>query len=125
MKIPRKQYSDLFGPTVGDRIRLADTLRWVVSQCLAPRVEGGRFALLEIMGSNLRVQEAIRMGEAEGKSFYEIIGASYPFGWRTFDHATTEAWEQGKVTEENALLYCTKRGVVTRSIDNIKKTRGE
>ena len=25
MKIPRKQYSDLFGPTVGDRIRLADT----------------------------------------------------------------------------------------------------
>ncbi len=25
MKIPRKQYSDLFGPTVGDRVRLADT----------------------------------------------------------------------------------------------------
>ncbi len=25
MNIPRKQYSDLFGPTVGDRIRLADT----------------------------------------------------------------------------------------------------
>lgn len=25
MKIPRKQYVDLFGPTVGDRIRLADT----------------------------------------------------------------------------------------------------
>ena len=25
MKIPRKQYADLFGPTVGDRIRLADT----------------------------------------------------------------------------------------------------
>ena len=25
MKIPRRQYVDLFGPTVGDRIRLADT----------------------------------------------------------------------------------------------------
>jgi urease subunit alpha len=25
VKIPRKQYSDLFGPTVGDRVRLADT----------------------------------------------------------------------------------------------------
>jgi len=25
VKIPRKQYADLFGPTVGDRIRLADT----------------------------------------------------------------------------------------------------
>ncbi|MEX2348622.1 MAG: amidohydrolase family protein, partial [Nitrosopumilaceae archaeon] len=25
LKIPRKQYADLYGPTVGDRIRLADT----------------------------------------------------------------------------------------------------
>jgi len=25
MNIPRRQYVDLFGPTVGDRIRLADT----------------------------------------------------------------------------------------------------
>lgn len=107
------------------RIRLADTLRWVVSQRLAPKVGGGRFALLEIMGANLRVQESIRMGESEGKSFYEIITASYPFGWRTFDSACVEAWEQGKITEETALLYCTKRGIVTRAIDNIKKTRGE
>ena len=34
-------------------------------------------------------------------------------------------YEQGKITEETALLYCTKRGPVTRGIDNIKKTRGE
>jgi len=25
LEIPRKRYVDLFGPTVGDRIRLADT----------------------------------------------------------------------------------------------------
>jgi len=25
MRIPRRQYNDLYGPTVGDRIRLADT----------------------------------------------------------------------------------------------------
>ena len=25
LKIPRKQYADLYGPTVGDKIRLADT----------------------------------------------------------------------------------------------------
>lgn len=29
MKISRKQYADLFGPTVGDRIRLADTDLWI------------------------------------------------------------------------------------------------
>src|SRR6185312_5214803 len=107
------------------RGRLAETLRWVVSQRLAPKESGGRFALLEIMGSNLRTQETIRMGESEGKSFYEIIEASQPFGWRTFDHSALEAYEAGTISEETALLYCTKRGPVTRGIDNIKKSRGE
>ena len=107
------------------RIRLADSLRWVVSQRLVPKVGGGRFALVEIMGANLRTQETIRLGESEGKTFYEIIEASYPFGWRTFDHACLEAYEHGLITEENALLYCTKRSVVSRGIDNLKKTRGE
>lgn len=107
------------------RARLADNLRWVISQRLVSRVGGGRYALLEIMGSNLRTQETIRLGEAEGRSFYEIIDASEPFGWRTFDYSVLEGYEQGKITEETALLYCTKRGPVTRGIDNIKKTRGE
>jgi twitching motility protein PilT len=107
------------------RIRLADSLRWIVSQRLVPKIGGARFALLEIMGANLRTQEAIRLGESEGKSFYEIIEGSHPFGWRTFDQACLEAYEQGIITEETAALYCTKRSVVSRGIDNIKKTRGE
>src|SRR5213082_2650288 len=46
------------------RARLADTLRWVISQRLVSKVGGGRHAMLEIMGSSLRTQEAIRLGEA-------------------------------------------------------------
>jgi twitching motility protein PilT len=107
------------------RYRLSDTLRWIVSQRLAPKIAGGRFALLEIMGNNLRTRESIVLGESEGRSFYEIIEASYPFGWRTFDHACLEAFEQGVISEETALLYCTKRGVVSRGMDNMKKKRGE
>jgi twitching motility protein PilT len=106
-------------------VRLADSLRWIVSQRLAPKIGGGRFALLEIMGHNLRIEETIRLGESEGKTFYEIIEASYTFGWRTFDHACLEAYEKGIITEETAQLYCSKRGVVSRGIDNIKKARGE
>lgn len=107
------------------RDRLADTLRWVISQRLAPKVGGGRYALLEIMGSNLRVKESIQQGESEGKSFYEIIDASYTFGWRTFDRACLDAFDNGSITEDTAMLYCTKKGVVTREIDKIKKLRGE
>ena len=107
------------------RSRLSDALRWVISQRLVPRVGGGRHALLEIMGSNLRIKETITHGESEGKSFYEIIEANYPFGWRTFDAACLEAYEQGSISEDDALVYCSKRGVVSRGIDSIKKARGE
>lgn len=117
----------LFEPEEQEPIRgrLADSLRWVVSQRLAPKIGGGRAALLEIMGSNLRVQESIRLGESEGKSFYEIIEASVPFGWKTFDHSCYEACEAGLITEETAMLYATKRGVLTRNLDKLKKQRGD
>jgi twitching motility protein PilT len=107
------------------RLRLADTMRWIISQRLAPKIGGGRVALLEIMGANLRTKDSITMGESEGKSFYEIIEASATFGWRTFDMACLDAFEQGLITEDTAQLYCTKKGPVTRGIDNIKKRRGE
>jgi twitching motility protein PilT len=107
------------------RYRLADTLRWVVSQRLAPKVNGGRFPLIEVMGSNLRTKESIVQGESEGKSFYEIIDDSSTFGWRTFDLACLEAFKKGVITEETALAYCSKRGHVSRGIDAIRKARGE
>ncbi len=107
------------------RRRLSDTLRWVISQRLVPKIGGGRLALLEIMGSNMRTQETIMQGESEGKSFYEIVEASYPFGWRTFDASCIEAYENGAITEETAELYSSKKGVVVRKIDYVKKARGE
>src|SRR5215510_2692289 len=106
------------------RIRLAETLRWVVSQRLLPKVGDGRIAALEIMGNNLRVKEAIEHGEAEGKSFYEIIEASGPFGWKTFDMAILDLYDEELITEETALLYCSNKGVVSRGIDRIKKIKG-
>jgi twitching motility protein PilT len=107
------------------RYRLADTVRWIIGQRLAPRVGGGRFPLVELMASNLRTKETIVQGESEGKSFYEIIEASQTFGWRTFDFSCLDAYKKNIVTEETALLYSSKRGTVTRGIDAIKKARGD
>jgi twitching motility protein PilT len=107
------------------RHRLADTLRWIVGQRLAPKIGGGRHALLEIMGSSLRIKESIVFGESEGKTFHEIIEASYTFGWRSFDQSCLEGYAGGVITDETAMLYCSKRGAVQRGIDNIKKSRGE
>jgi twitching motility protein PilT len=107
------------------RIRLAETVRWIVSQRLLPKIGGGRIAALEIMGNNLRVKDAVEHGESEGKTFAEIIEAAGSFGWKTFDMAILELFDQGYITEETALLYCTNKGVVTRGIDKLKKTKGE
>lgn len=107
------------------RIRLADTIRWVVSQRLLPKIGGGRVAAFEIMGSNLRTKEVILNGESEGKTFYEIIESARPFGWMTFDQCIVEHYQNGLITEEVALSYASKKAVVLRAIDQIKAARGE
>jgi twitching motility protein PilT len=106
------------------RIRLADTLRYVISQRLAPKEGGGRQLLSEILGHNLRTREAIALGEGEHRSFYEIIEASTPFGWMTFDQSILNAYENGFISEETAKLYASRKGRVTRGIDLIQKARG-
>jgi len=107
------------------RIRLADTLRWVACQRLMPKVSGDRVAAFEIMGANLRVKDSILHGEAEGKTFYEIIEGSQPFGMMTFDQCISELYRDGLITEQTALSYSSRRSVTGRAIDSIKSSRGE
>lgn len=107
------------------RIRVADTLRWVVCQRLLPKVGGGRVAALEIMGMNMRIEEVIVNGETEGKSYYEIIHDSEALGMQTFDTHILQLFQQGLITEETALSYASKRSTVARGLDTIKATKGE
>ncbi|MGA9536612.1 MAG: PilT/PilU family type 4a pilus ATPase [Desulfobacterales bacterium] len=107
------------------RIRLADTLRWVVCQRLLPKIGGGRAATFEILGTNLRVKDAIMNGESEGKTFYEIMQAGQAFGMTTFDGHIIDLYEHGLITEETALAFASRRGIVGRGIDSLKSARGE
>ena len=106
------------------RIRLADTLRYIVSQRLAPKVGGGRHLLTEILGNNLRTKETVAIGEGEHRSFYEIIEASSPFGWMTFDQSILNAYDNDFITDETAVLFASRKGRVSRGIDLILKARG-
>jgi twitching motility protein PilT len=106
------------------RLRLAATLRYIVSQRLAPKVSGGRQLLTEVMGHNLRTQETVALGEGEHRNFYEIIEASSAFGWMTFDQSILQAYENNLITEDIAKLYASKKGHISRGIDLIQKARG-
>ncbi len=107
------------------RIRLADTVRWIVCQRLLPKEGGGRVAAFEIMGTNLRVKDAILHGESEGKTFYEIIQAGKPFGMITFDDYIVDLYKDGLVSEETARAYASNKGIVGRGIDAVKSSRGQ
>jgi len=107
------------------RIRLADTVRWIVCQRLLPKEGGGRVAAFEIMGSNLRVKDTILHGESEGKTFYEIIEAGKAFGMVTFDDYIIDLFSQGKVSEETAKAYASNKGIVGRGIDSVKSSKGQ
>ena len=107
------------------RIRLADTVRWIVCQRLLPKIGGGRVAALEVMGTNLRVKDTILNGESEGKTFYEIIDASEAFGMMTFDRCILNLYKDGLITEETATAYASRKAIVGRGIDQIKAAKGE
>ncbi len=107
------------------RIRLADTIRWIICQRLLPKVGGGRVALLEIMTSNLRVKDTIINGETEDKTFYEIITNGDAYGMWTFDQHIMKLYQEGLITEENALAYASRKAVVGRGLDTLKAAKGE
>lgn len=107
------------------RIRLSDALRWIVCQRLLPKVGGGRVAAFEVLGTSLRVKDAILNGEAEGRTFYDIMEAGTAFGMLTFDQNLVSLFEQGLITQETAMGYASHRGSVGRGIDMIKSARGE
>ncbi|HUU40048.1 MAG TPA: PilT/PilU family type 4a pilus ATPase [Desulfatiglandales bacterium] len=107
------------------RIRLADTVRWIVCQRLMPKIGGGRVAAFEILGSNMRVQDLILHGETEENTFYDIMENSQAFNMMTFDQCIAEHFKNGLITEETAMAYASRKAVVGRSIDAIKAVRGE
>jgi twitching motility protein PilT len=106
------------------RERLADTLRYVVSQRLIPKIGGGRLMINEIMGSNLRTRETLMLGEGENRSYAEIIEASATYGWRTFDRTLIDSFSQNLITEETAMIFATSRSKVRSGIDRARKLAG-
>ncbi len=106
------------------RQRLSETLRYVVSQRLIPKVGGGRLLVTEVMGSSMRTRETIVYGESENKTYNEIIEAGSTMGWHSFDQSLVKAFAEGLITEETAITYCSIKSRMRRDLDNLKKANG-
>ncbi len=106
------------------RQRLSETLRYVVSQRLIPKIGGGRLLVTEVMGNSMRTRETIVYGESENKTYNEIIEAGTTMGWHSFDQSLVKAFAEGLITEETALTYCSQKARMRRELDHLGKVRG-
>lgn len=107
------------------RIRLADSVRWIICQRLLPKVGGGRVAAFEILGTSLRVKDIILNSETDGNTYESCMSAGSAFGMTTFDSYIVSLYEQGMITHETALTYASHKAVVGRGVDSVKSARGE
>lgn len=107
------------------RMKLAESLRVVVSQRLLPKVDGGRVAAFEVLRSSLRTRELIAGGESGKNTFYNVLHESEAHGMNTFDQCFYTLYEQGRITSETAMLAATDRALLGQMIDRLRMERGE
>lgn len=103
------------------RQRLSDTLRYVISQRLAPKIGGGRVLVTEAMGSSLRTRETVLLGESDIRDLHEIIEAGAINGWHSFEQSLIRLFKESKITEDTAMLYSVNKPAMRKTIDVAKK----
>ena len=102
------------------RTRLAGSFRWIVSQRLVPRKEGGgRVAAIEIMRSNQRTREYVERGERDGKSLLDAIRDGNQEGMQAFDQELERMARAGTITVASALGYSTNQGNLRLQISDM------
>lgn len=93
------------------RTRLAQTFRYIVSQRLLPKADGGgRVAAIEILKATSRTREYIERGESEGKSLMDAMEQGEVEGMQTFDGVIEKMIRDGLVTKEDGLAYASNYG---------------
>jgi twitching motility protein PilT len=93
------------------RNRLAKSFRFIVSQRLIPRKDGGgRVAIVEILKSTLRTREYLEKGEQEGKTLLEAMQDGDTEGMQHFDGEIEKLVRVGLVDIDTGLAYATNPG---------------
>lgn len=88
------------------RLQLSQVIEAVLSQCLLPRISGGRVAACEIMIANTAVRNLIRDGQSY--KLPSVMQMSGKEGMQTLDQALADLVSKHVVTEEEAFKKSSK-----------------
>jgi len=91
---PEEQHQQVY-------MNLALNLRAILSQRLVKTLDGKRIAAIEIMINTPRLSDLILKGDVS--AIKETMEDSAQYGMRTFDQALFELWNDGKISEIEAL----------------------
>lgn len=94
--------------------RLSQNLRAVVCQRLVPTVDGGKAAAIEILVNTPRMADLI--AKLDYDSMKTTVEQGQNYGMQTFDQALCALFEQGRVSEEDAIEYADSKTMVTQFI---------
>jgi len=90
------------------RNRLAKSFRYIISQRLIPRKDGGgRVAAIEILKSTLRTREYVEKGEGDGKTLLDAMRVGGEDGMQHFDGEIERMIRAGIIDMETGLAYAT------------------
>lgn len=93
------------------RARLAKSFRYIVSQRLIPRKDGGgRVAAFEILKSTLRTREYVQKGEGEGKTLLDAMRDGSTEGMQYFDGEIEKLIRTDTIDIATGLSYATNPG---------------
>lgn len=76
-------------------------LQGIISQRLIPTIDGGRVAAIEILTGSPRMKDLIKSGKVT--EIKEAMELSEAYGMQTFDLALLRLFQEGKISEEEAL----------------------
>ena len=92
------------------RTRLAQSFRYIISQRLVPRADGGgRVAAVEVLRTNPRTRDYIEKGEEQGKTLLDAMKDGRLDGMQDFDTVIRELIEQRVITMEDGLSFSTNQ----------------
>jgi twitching motility protein PilT len=97
-----------FGEQQSVRTRIAKTLRYVVSQRLIPRSNGGgRIPVVEILKANPRTHDCLQHGDGPRQNLLQIMKDGISEGMQYFDGEIEKLVRAGVVDLETALNHAT------------------
>lgn len=109
---------DVFPPNHQQQVRvqLATTLQAVISQQLLPSIEGSRVPAFEIMVANSGIRNLIR--DSKVHQIDAAIQTGKAHGMISMDMSIAQLYNEGKITKDVALNYCTDQNVIAKYFKN-------